>query len=204
MEVEKAAVLITGLGLFFAPIVIFLSFFSMRRWWPSSLPATTIAAASVVVLVFAAAALGFSFKAILPNFICFIAAYAAYCFLAISLWRITFWPLRILALLAAFVPIGIGYAACTIGLLGLVFVVGDYTREPKTSEQIEPGLVCRVTLWGLAVGASGYNVSLHRSWDWLPLIERSVTRISVVESGYVGDTPPKDASCADALAAYRK
>jgi hypothetical protein len=84
-----------------------------------------------------------------------------------------------------------------------MFIVGDYTRAPHEIHQIEAGLECRVTLWGMVGSASGYTVHLYKSWDWLPFIERSVVRIPVVQVGYDGDTPPKNANCVDAAAQYR-
>lgn len=67
----------------------------------------------------------------------------------------------------------------------------------------EAGLACRVTLWGTAFSASGDTVHLYRTWEWLPLIERSVVRIPVVELGYAGDQPPPAADCSDAVRLYR-
>jgi len=136
--------------------------------------------------------------------VCFVIAYGAYCFLAVSCWQIKFLPLRIPALLGAAIPICAGYFMSTVGLLGLMFIVGDYTRAPESTEQIDMGLECRVTGWGMVASASGYTVHLYKSWSWLPFMERSAVSIPVVQIGYVGDQPPKDASCADAVAEYRR
>ena len=107
----------------------------------------------------------------------------------------------ILALLCAAIPIFAGYVLCTIGLLGLIFIVGDYTRAPNQIEQIDTRLVCRVTLWGSAATDSGYTVHLYRSWAWLPLIERSVLSMSVNQTDQ-SKGPPMDVTCADALKKY--
>ena len=146
--------------------------------------------------------LGFSFKNTLANFAGFMVGYGAYCFLAASSWKIKQLPLRIVALLGAAIPICVGYLLSTIGLLGLMLVIGDYARAPNKVEQMDSGLVCRVTRLGSAVTDSGYTVSLYRNWDWFPLIERSVISISVNESARSLDAPT-DATCADALKKYR-
>ena len=56
----------------------------------------SVTCVSVLFVAAAAMALGFSFKNVLANFACLVIAYGAYCFLAVSCWRIRFWPLRFL------------------------------------------------------------------------------------------------------------
>ena len=193
------AVLIVAIGLVAAPLIAFASFASTRGRWVSSQRPMAIACGSVLLVIAGVATLGFSFKSVLANFTSFVVAYGAYCFLAVSCWRIRFWPLRALALLCAAIPILAGYVLSTVGLLGLILIIGDYTRAPSKVEQMDIGLVCRVTGWGSAVTDSGYTVHLYRTWDWLPLIERSVISISINEL----DGSTEDSTCADALRQYR-
>jgi len=135
---DLAAYLLTAIGLFAAPLLAFGAYAAIQsRWSPRQ---STIAAvcALALVLILGAAALGFSFKDVRPNFAAFLIAYAAYCFLAVSCLRIPSLLLRIPALILAAMPIAIGYVLCTIGSLGLMFIVGDYTNPPKQIERLRP------------------------------------------------------------------
>ena len=158
--------------------------------------------ASVLVFIVTAAALGFSFKDVLSNFVAFMIAYAAYCFLAVSCWRIPSLFVRIPALILAAIPIALGYVLSTIGTLGLMFIIGDYTTPPRRIEQLRPDLTCRVTLWGASFTASGYAVHLYKTWAWLPFIEKSVVKLSVNQTDFSEGQAPKDLTCADALVKY--
>ena len=108
--------------------------------------------------------------------------------------------IRILALVVAAVPVCIGYFLATIGALGLVFIIGDYSRPPYHTEQMRAGLVCHIRGWGAAFTASGHSVHLYKVWPELPFLKREVAMISVNETD--PDSEPKRASCADVLAAY--
>jgi hypothetical protein len=185
-------------------LVAFGAFAAIQSRWTSRQPTIAVVCASVLVFVLGAAALGFSFKDPLPNFVAFTIAYAAYCLLAVFCWRIPSLFIRIPALLLAAIPICFGYVLSSIGALGLMFIVGDYTSPPRLTEQIRPDLICRITGWGTAVTASGSTVHLYQSWPWLPLLERSVASISVTESGDSDMGPQVGASCADALARYNQ
>jgi hypothetical protein len=96
-----AAYLITAIGLFAAPLVAFGAFAAIQSRWTSRQPTIAAVCASVLVFVLGAAALGFSFKDPLPNFVAFMIAYAAYCLLAVFCWRIPSLFIRIPALLLA-------------------------------------------------------------------------------------------------------
>ncbi len=201
--IDLAGVSISAAGLAGAPLIAFIVFAFVNSRWASVGRVTVIICILTITFVTLAAVLGFSFKNVLLNFVSFAIAYGAYCFLAICCWRIAFLPLRILAVFCTAIPVCLGYVMCTIGLLGLMFIVGDYTRDPHRLEQIDAGLECRISLWGMVGSASGYTVHLYRSWDWLPFVERAVVSIPVIQIGYDGDKPPKDADCADAVAQYR-
>jgi hypothetical protein len=192
---------IVWVTLLLAPVAATLVFAAV----PQSRIRTRIAAASAILLVVVASAAltGFVFTMPLANAVAVAAAYAAYCFLAVSVWRIPQIFVRVVALIGAFLPIACGYMLSTVGMLGLAFIVGDFSAKPEQTEQMTNGLVCHVTLWGMAASASGYTVSLNKSWSLVPFIEKRVVTIPVTQSGYIGEQP-KDASCADALAKYRQ
>jgi hypothetical protein len=199
--IDSAAISIAVAGLLIAPLIAVGVFAIVQSRWTSAGRRAMFVCILTIVFVAAAATAGLSFKKVLVNVALFAVAYGAYCFLVVCCWRVRLLPLRILVLLCGLIPVGLGYVTSTIGLLGLMFIVGDYSRVPHEVNQIEAGLECRITLWGMAAGASGYTVHLYRSWDWLPFIERSVVSIPVVQVGYVGQ--PNDANCADAVAQYR-
>jgi hypothetical protein len=201
--IDSAGVSIATTGLLIGPLIALCTFAVIQSLWPFALRPVAIVCIATIIFIAVTTSFGFSLRNVLLNIASFAVAYGAYCFLAACCWRIRSLPLRILALVFVVIPICVGYLAGTIGALGLMFVVGDYTRPPNQIEQIEAGLECRVTLWGMAASASGYTVHLYRSWDWLPFIERAVVKIPVVQIGYIGDQPPKDANCADAVAQYR-
>jgi hypothetical protein len=201
-DLTMAAYLITAISLFAAPLVAFGAFAAIQSRWSSRQARIAAVCAAVLVFLLGAAALGFSFKDVLSNFVAFMVAYAAYCLLAVFCWRIPFLFIRIPALLLAAIPICFGYVLCSIGSLGLMFIVGDYTNAPKRVEQLRPDLTCRVTLWGASFTASGYTVHLYKSWAWLPFVERSVIAMSVNQTDFSEGQAPKDVTCADALAKY--
>jgi hypothetical protein len=200
--IDSAGISIAATGLLIGPLIALCVFAVIQSRWALAARPVAIVCIATIIFIAVAASLGFRFRNVLLNIAFFAIAYDAYCFLANCCWRIRYLPLRIVALLCAAVPICAGYLVGTIGILGLMFIVGDYTRAPAQIKQIEAGLECRIALWGMAAGASGYTVHLYRSWDWLPFIERSVVQIPVVQVGYVGQMP-NDATCADAVAQYR-
>jgi hypothetical protein len=204
MDNFVSSVALTMAGLLAGPPIAIAAFVLTRWRRPAWLRRLIIGAASLLLIIIAASALGFSFEKTLANFVSFAVGCLAYSFLAVSCWQIRFLPLRIVALLGAAIPIGVGYLLSTIGMLGLMLVVGDYSVAPYKIEQMESGLVCRVTGWGSAITDSGYTVHLYRTWGWLPLIERSVVSISINESASARSIDaPAGATCADALGKYR-
>ena len=86
---------------FAAPLLAIGAFASIQSRWVSAQGRIFVICVFTIVIVLGAAVLGFSFKNVLLNFACFVLAYATYCFLAVSCWRIRFLPLRILALLCS-------------------------------------------------------------------------------------------------------
>jgi hypothetical protein len=187
-------------GLIAVPPFMIVAFFAMRRWWPQAL--SPIAWVSVIALtVFVASSvLGFRLTTNLANVACVVIGWSAYCFLAASLWRIPQIGLRVLALTASAVPICIGYMLSSVGLLLLVVAVAEYTDPPRHAEDMGAGLNCTVTSWGWAIGDTGYDVHLYKTWTAIRFVTREVVSIAVDEVN--PGTGPKRASCADALAVY--
>ncbi len=184
-------------ALMLGPPLAIIAFYLLSRWQPNMLVRTATVAAIVVILIALFFIVGLTFNSRGNDVALLAIAYVAYCFLAVSLWRIRHIFLRIVAIVVAFVPIGLGYFLGTAGLLGLVFIVGDLTREPEKSEQMADGLTCRVMWWGSAGTNSGYTVGLYQSWHSLP-VERRVSAILVDQTN--GDP---GVTCAGALKQYR-
>src|SRR5580698_2772317 len=133
-------------GLLGAPVLALATFIFLRRYGRQSL--ALIAAAGTLLFFCLMVFSGLSFVSVSANFACFVVAYFAYSFLAVSCLGIPRKLVRIPAFVVAIIPMGFGYLLSTIGLLGLAFIVGDYTRPPKRVEQMEDGLACRTTGWG--------------------------------------------------------
>jgi hypothetical protein len=193
--------LLVWLGLLGAPVLAAIIAILTRR--QGSPKRSAIVAGSALLLYFAVACSGLSFVVPWVNLACFVAAYFAYCFLAMVCLRIQARLVRIPSFLVAIVPIGVGYLLSTIGILGLMFIVGDYTRLPDRVEQMATGLDCRVTGWGAVGTASGYVVGLYQSWSGIPFLERRVSSRSVTQVGYLGPEP-EGASCSGVWAEYMK
>lgn len=191
------------IGLLAAPLVALAAFTSTRGYWRFMLRWLVSASALTLAIVVTSNALGFSFRGATPNVAAFIIAYGAYCFLAFACWQIRFLPLRLLALAVGVLPIIAGYALGTVGMLGLLFIIGDYARPPVRTEQLEGDLQCEVRLWGMAASDSGYTVRLYRVWTKLPFIEQSLARASVNQTD-TSKGPPQDVTCADLVTRYEK
>jgi hypothetical protein len=202
------AVSTTAFGLMWATVLGappfgFAVFLGIRWAWPRAQLPATVAALATLCFAFGAALLRLSFTDVLANFVCVAVLYFAYCFVAASCLQIPFRAVRYLALVAAALPICVGYGLGTIGVLGLGWIVMDYAEPPYHTEPMAPYLICRITEWGMAVGGSGYTVHLYRVWPAVPFIERQVVTLVVAQAGYVGE-PPADKTCADALDAYTR
>jgi hypothetical protein len=154
-----------------------------------------------VAAVFGSRSRGAEFRGRAGQSSLLIVGYFTYSFLAFMCLRIPSKIVRIPAFLVATVPMVIGYASSTIGLLGLMFIVADYTRPPESVKHMAAGLTCRITGWGSAASSSGYDVGLFRSWSGISFLERRIVSASVVQAGYSGTAPP-DVSCDDLLAKY--
>jgi hypothetical protein len=180
-----------------SPFVVFLA---IR---PRAQLSVTVAAILILCLALGVAALGLSFTNVFANFVGVAVVFIAYYFLAASCLQIPFRVIRYLALTVAILPICFGYVLGTIGMLGLVWMVMDYTEPPQHAEQVGPHLKCEITGWGAAGTASGYTVHLYKTWPEVPFIVREVVSLRVIQAGYVGE-PPADKTCSDAVNVYSR
>jgi hypothetical protein len=131
--IDSAAISIAVAGLLIAPLIAVGVFAIVQSRWTSAGRRAMFVCILTIVFVAAAATAGLSFKKVLVNVALFGVAYGAYCFLVVCCWRVRLLPLRILVLLCGLIPVGLGYVTSTIGLLGLMFIVGDYSRAPTRS-----------------------------------------------------------------------
>ena len=92
-----------------------------------------------------------------------------------------------------------GYTASTVGLLALIFVLGDLVRAPRHSQTFESGLVCRTTVWGASFSDSGDLFTLVRPLPGLPGVHRVV--FTAMTNAY--DEAPAISSCVAAERAYQ-
>lgn len=110
------------------------------------------------------------------------AAYFAYCFLAFGVGRL---PLRGMARSSALIigalPVAYGYVLGSVGLLGLLFMVGSYANPPKET-RLATNLVCTRIEGGGPSG--GYALHVHRKWPLLPVLHRQVRVIAAKNENY--------------------
>ena len=180
-----------------APPVMLALFWSLRRGAPGLVRALGVASVAFLGMLIGSTIIGLGFTLLAANVLCWTLGYWAYCFLAASCLLIPSEIARIAALVVTAIPILIGYVLGTVGALGLAFILGDVTETPYHTEQMGPGLTCRMTKWGMAASDSGYTVELYKAGP-LPFLERKVASINVTQT----DPSSKEASCADALALY--
>lgn len=125
----------------------------------------------------------------LLNWIALAAAYLAWCTLMGALFRL---PPRALGLAlgtlgsVSLIP---GLVLTTVGILGLMFFVGDYAAPPAKLVRLPSGLDCVVTKWGNATTDDGHDVHLYRYISWLPVLRRQVRRLIVNETYPTRDVP---------------
>jgi hypothetical protein len=186
-------------ALLIAPLLALTVFRMARRRRPAALIRMAMASALFLGLVVAGLLAGVSFTDKTTNLAVVLAAYAAYCLIAFTAWQVPQRLLRVVVLLAAMVPIAFGYVLATVGALVLAIVVGDIVAPSRETQQMRPGLVCDIRLWGGVPGDSGYVVSLYRIWPLLPFLRYEAARISIDETA---PGMPRSADCRDALAQY--
>lgn len=182
-----------------APPLAVCAFLSVRRWFSGWQTFALVSCVAVVTAVLVLVVLRVSSTVPAINLYVIAVAYAAYCFVGASCWRITRPLLRRIAIGVALLPAAWGYLLGTIGVFALALTVGDYMRSPEHVEQYRPGLTCRITSWGW-IPSSGQTVHLYRSWVLLPFLEREVVRV------VINDADPNAqhslSSCSQVLAGH--
>ncbi|USQ94251.1 hypothetical protein [Caulobacter sp. RL271] len=128
-------------------------------------PLSLVLGVFLVVVILANLA-GIRFVPLIANIWTLAAAYFAYCFLAFGIGRLPLPGLvRSLALVVSALPIAFGYFLGSVGLLGLMFMVGSYAN-PSKETRLATDLVCTRIDGGGPSG--GYALHVHREWAAAP------------------------------------
>jgi hypothetical protein len=143
-------------------------------------PGREAVVAAVLAIILASVVLpgwaGIRFVPLIANIWTLAAAYFAYCFLVFCIARL---PLRGMARASAMIigalPIAFGYFLGSVGLLGLMFVIGSYAKPPEETMRLTANLVCTRIEGGGPSG--GYELHVHREWLLTPLLHREVAVI---------------------------
>lgn len=192
--------LVIWVSILIAPVFSFVAFFIIQRRVPVAHLKIVFISAFCLLVFLGCTVLSVSFTNVLANLLCFVIAYLMFCYLVASCWNISIMLLRVLTMLILAVPIGIAYMLGTVGVLGLMFIVGDYTVSPIHTEKQGQNLICTITAWGMAASDSGYTVRLYQNWNVIPFLQRELIAIVVNESA--PGTMPSGASCRDVFVAY--
>lgn len=163
------------------------------RWAPRSQFLVVLGSASVLFGVLTCAVVGISFTMQGVNVVAVALAYFSFCYLAVSSWKIRNKLSRFVVMALAAIPIGAGYMLGSVGLLALMFMVGDYTNPPVQTLDVTDKLRCEVTAWGMAASDSGHTVHLYKRWKMLPFLEKEVSNAVINETHLVEGE--KVASC---------
>lgn len=80
---------------------------------------------------------------------------------------------RIFGLISMVIVFGFGFLLSTVGLLGLMFVLGDY--QPSITKPISENLTYSETWLGNAISNDrGRRYEVHQQINWLPILKRQV------------------------------
>jgi hypothetical protein len=172
---EQATFDLIWYSILFIPALAVCAFIATRRWLPQLRIRFVLGCGVLVVSLSLLIAFRVSFASTTFNLYAIAAAYLAYCYVAVSFWRIRRPLIRIITLGIAAIPVVVGYALGTVGEMALGFAVGDYTRPPEYTELVQPGVTCRITTWGW-IPSSGLTVHLYKTWAHIPFLEKEITR----------------------------
>ena len=182
--------------LFVAPALALAVFIIVHKWFDFVWRRLLDGAVLLIVLGAVFVALSFSFVPVNANVIALGVLYFAYGFIAFSVWRmIRIKLVRFVALLIVLFPVFLGSLLGTIGVLGLVFILGDFASSPIKTEVVADGLVCRKSYWGMAATDSGYEIAIYRQFG--PFIERKLVSNRVNETNQTETA--KGSTCQEAL-----
>lgn len=170
---------------------------AVQKWCPGLQFSAVMLNASLAACIIVSAVFGIRFTHQTANVLAFILAYFSYCYLAVSAWLIRNKFIRFATMALACIPMAMGYLLATLGLLALVFIVGEWVSPPVQIQRMNDNLYCATTTWGMAASDSGYTVHLYKHWAILPFLEKEVLDIVVNETiGAAG------ANCHDAITRY--
>lgn len=160
-------------------------------WGPARVERTVVkplslSACAVLGVVTLASFSGVRFVSLTANLWALGAAYFAYCLLVFGIGRLPLSAiLRNTAVSIGVLPIAFGYFLGTVGLLGVMFIVGAYS-SPSTETRLARNLVCTRTEGGGPSG--GYELHIHREWPLAPVLHRQV-KVIAAKNDYYG---PRD------------
>ena len=93
--------------------------------------------------------------------------------ISLLLWLIQFRQkliLKIIAVVGMIIVFGIGYLSSTIGIIGIGFVVNEYTTD--TERWFASGMIYKECVLGNAISDyRGKKVEIYKTISWLPIIE---------------------------------
>lgn len=202
MTTVYAAAITWGFLVFSTPMSIIV--FSRVRKKHGILQARLVSlCAMAVALIVCLAALKISATIRWVNVFAFDLAYIAYCYLAVSAYQVGNPLLRVAAIIILHMPVILGYFMGTVGVLALLFLVGEKVEPPLKVERLSESLYCEITGWGMAASDSGYAVSLLKSWQSFPFMAREVYSASINET-HPSDGQTGGWDCSSAFAAYQK
>ena len=109
--------------------------------------------------------------------------YIVYCYLAYHLQGLKPKLLRVVALILAFFPVGIGYLISTIGFFGILLISSDL--EPNKSVDIGQNSYYREYGYGNATSSDGgLKIDLYTYLTWFPIIEKRIYSKQISTSEY--------------------
>lgn len=183
-----------------APLIALVIYIALCRWCPTLGMPLTLGAVGLIALTAAAVYFRISFVRPEIDVYAFCAAYLAYCFLAFCTWSLKLKAIRFSVLSITLLPVVVIYSHMAAGgAMLLVFVIGDHLAAPIRVEEIEGGLICRVTNWGYAFSDTGYDVNAYKPLG--PFMQKKVASLRVNETH--PQLGREAATCSDILAFVR-
>ncbi|WP_298674309.1 hypothetical protein [uncultured Sphingomonas sp.] len=189
------------LSLIAAPLIC-LFLMKTRQVQGVPLARVVVLAGSLIVLVPLCWVSGLQWSSTTLNFVSCLSALYAWWILAAAALRIPHIALRIIVGVFCYAPVIPSLLVATIGILGLMFVLGDYLSPAIHDRRLDDQLTCRVTSWGAAFSDSGYTVHLYRSPIWFPIARLEVAETIVNETD--PGPGPTSANCEGVAANWRR
>lgn len=142
------------------PIAFFLMRFLVRRE-PDHIRSVAFAGGAFLAAVLGFVLAGVSTRGTVPDLVVLLTSYLVLCCLFILSFRLKPVWFRIVSATVLGAPLVVGYLISTVGVLALVFILGDLL--PEHTQEMPSGLLCRVTSFGNATtSVNGYFAHLVR------------------------------------------